>query len=327
MTEIKNTKVRIYGLLKVFVTVGILLLLVMKFSLSLSVLTKITTPSCLAISAAIVLFVVMSVSTNRWQVFLEQMGIKEKFWPLWKINIIAMFQGLILPSTQGADVIRMYHLAKRHPGQVGGASGSVLVERIFGVLIWCSVAVIGLPFVLKYVETKWTVLFAVLGFFFAAIVGTVLVMNRRIHTLYEGRRPRIKLLAKVVSVLDSIHSSLIGFPYLKVLGSSIVLILVCQMAAIVNVWLIFMAYGVSLPFYMHMAFYPVIAIIAMMPVTIGGFGVREGAFAYFYSLVGVPVEVAVSVSVVNYVFVTLIPAAIGALLCGWDQIINVFMNG
>jgi uncharacterized membrane protein YbhN (UPF0104 family) len=58
----------------------------------------------------------------------------------------------------------------------------------------------------------------------------------------------------------------------------------------------------------------------MVPVTIGGFGLREGVFVYFYSFIGVPAEVAVCSSILNYVILNLSPAALGGLLCLWDSV-------
>lgn len=269
-------------------------------------------------AALIPLTVIPVVTVNRWRLFLRLLGVREGFFALWKINLISMFQGLILPSTQGFDAFRMYHIAKRHPEGVGGAAGSVLIERMIGMLVWCGIALVGLPLVLRHVETKWSIAMAVIGFSVAAVIGSLLVVSPRFHRLYAGRRPKMKVLAKVIGFLDKTHETLVTFPYRKVLLSSIGLIIVYQFCTITCVWLLFNAYGVNLPFYMHMAFYPVIAIIAMMPVTIGGFGVREGAFAYFYSLVGVPAEVSVCVSVANYVVLSLLPAALGGVIWLWE---------
>ena len=309
------------NILKATVGLGILSILCRRFSVSFSAFhSGLVNPLFLILASFLPLSVIPFVSINRWKMFLSETGIRERFWPLWKINLVSTFQGLVLPSTQGVDAFRMYHIAKRHPEGVGGAAGSVLIERMIGVLVWCGIALVGLPLVLRHVETKWSIAIAVIGFSVAAVIGSLLVVSPRFHRLYAGRRPKMKVLAKVIGFLDKTHETLVTFPYRKVLLSSIGLIIVYQFCSITCVWLLFNAYGVSLPLYMHMAFYPVIAIIAMMPVTIGGFGVREGAFAYFYSLVGVPAETSVCVSVANYVVLCLLPAALGALLWLWDLI-------
>lgn len=314
-------KKKIVSLLKILVSVALLAILTQKFAISWSnFATGVKSLTCLLMACGLPFTIVPLISVNRWRLFLACIGIEENFFTLWKINMVSMFQGLILPSTQGFDAFRMYHIAKRHPEGVGGAAGSVLIERMIGMLVWCGIALVGLPLVLRHVETKWSIAMAVIGFSVAAVIGSLLVVSPRFHRLYAGRRPKMKVLAKVIGFLDKTHETLVTFPYRKVLLSSIGLIVVYQFCSITCVWLLFNAYGVSLPLYMHMAFYPVIAIIAMMPVTIGGFGVREGAFAYFYSLVGVPAEVSVCVSVANYVVLCLLPAALGGVIWLWELV-------
>lgn len=307
--------------LKIAVGLGILAILCLRFNVSFSsCYVRLVDLFFVFVASLFPLIFMPVVSVNRWKLFLAKTGIREGFWLLWKINLVSIFQGLVLPSTQGLDAFRMYHIAKRHPEGVGGAAGSVLIERMIGMLVWCGIALAGLPFVLQYAATKWSIVLSVVGFSAAAVVGSLLVVSPRIHSWYAGRRPKMKVLAKVIGFLDKTHGTLVTFPYRKVLLSSIGLIIVYQFCSITCVWLLFKAYGVSLPLYMHMAFYPVIAIIAMMPVTIGGFGVREGAFAYFYSLVGVPAETSVCVSVANYVVLCLLPAALGGVIWLWESV-------
>lgn len=310
-------------IIKLLVSLTLVYLLCMRFSISANAFAdKLMYPSFSGLAAVLPFTAIPLISVNRWRLFLMSMGIREHFFSLWKINLISSFQGLVLPSTQGHDAFRMFHIANRHPGCAGASAGSVIIERMFGLDVFCAVALVGLPFVQKYAEVKWSIVLSVMGFSLAAAVGTLMIVNSWIHRLYSGLRPRMRIIGRIVSFLDSTHKALVDFPYRKVMLSSIILILLFQLSTILSVYLLFRAYGIDLPFYMHMAFYPVIAIIAMMPVTIGGFGVREGAFAYFYSLVGVPAEVSVCVSVANYVVLSLLPAALGGLIWLWELVFS-----
>jgi len=300
---------------KLILSLVLLYFLMRKFGLSYDkVANGIVAPLWLVMAFVIPVGLVSFISVNRWKVFLACMGINESVVRLWRIYLISQFQGLVLPSTQGFDAVRMYHIARLHPEHAGGASGSVLIERMFGVLIWCAMAMFGLPFVLRHLSVKLPVALIVIGFFITAVMGVMVVFNDRIHSMYIGKRPKFRLLARIVSFIGAMHDSVLHFPYAKVFRTTIAMILVCQISAIIVVWLVFLACGVSVPLYVHLAFYPVIAIIAMMPVTIGGFGVREGAFVWFYSFLGVAPERAICVSVVNYFAVAIVPAIVGAIV-------------
>lgn len=265
-------------------------------------------------ACAIPFTIIPLVSVNRWKLFLAQMGIHERFWPLWKINLMAMFQGLVLPSSQGFDVLRMWHLAKRHPGCSAKATGSVLIERIFGMWVFCAMAVAGLVFAWPHLDDPRPVVAAVGAFSSAVAVGSCLLLNRRLHALYAKRIPDTPRWGKVTMFLRDTHESLVEFSFRKVFLSSIVYIFLFQLSTILVGWFLFRACGQPVTFGIHLAFYPVIVTFAMLPVTIGGFGLREGGFAYFYPLVGVPPDVAIAVSVLNYLVLNLLPAPLGGVL-------------
>ncbi len=254
------------------------------------------------------------ISVNRWRLFLSQMGIHERFWPLWKINLMSMFQGLVIPSSQGFDVLRMWHLAKRHPECSARATGSVVVERLFGMWIFCVMAMAGLVFAAPRLENPRPLAVSVGVFAAGVAVGSILLLNRRLYILYAGKIPDTPKWGRVARFLRDTHEALVEFPFRKVFLSSIAYISLFQLSTVLVGWFLFRACGQPVPFGIHLAFYPVIATIALLPVTIGGFGLREGGFAYFYPLVGVPPDIAIAVSVLNYVVLNLLPTPLGGVL-------------
>ena len=311
----KRRAVKGQTLVKWGVSLAVLWVLCRHFSVSWSsVSVALRHPGWLLAACAIPFTIIPLVSVNRWKLFLAQMGIHERFWPLWKINLMAMFQGLVLPSSQGFDVLRMWHLAKRHPGCSAKATGSVLIERIFGMWVFCAMAVAGLFFAWPHLDDPRPVAIAV-GTFAAAVAGgSCLLLNRRLYALYAKRIPDTPRWGKVAKFLRDTHESLVEFSFRKVFFSSIVYISLFQLATILAGWFLFRACGQPVPFGIHLAFYPVIVTFAMLPVTIGGFGLREGGFAYFYPLVGVPADIAIAVSVLNYLVLNLLPAPLGGVL-------------
>lgn len=60
--------------------------------------------------------------------------------------------------------------------------------------------------------------------------------------------------------------------------------------------------------------FPLILLTNLVPITIGSLGIREGAAIYLLSQFGVPAGVAVSVSLLLFLFDTIIPGVLGSLL-------------
>ena len=122
-----------------------------------------------------------------------------------------------------------------------------------------------------------------------------------------------------MSYAEKLHAGAINFPYKRALLPSVILIGCYQGSLISVVYFVFRAYGYDIPFMQHFALYPVIAILTLVPITIGGLGVREGFFVYFYSMIGVPPQVAIGVSLVNYSLMALLPAVFGAVVYLWSS--------
>ena len=120
--------------------------------------------------------------------------------------------------------------------------------------------------------------------------------------------------------MKSFYGTIVFFPYKKNMVSTILLILCFQISTILSVYLLFKVYGVDLPLSTHLALYPIISILSMLPITISGFGIREGLFVAFYTSLGVRPDIAVSVSLMNYIILILLPALIG----GGIYVIDVF---
>ena len=74
-----------------------------------------------------------------------------------------------------------------------------------------------------------------------------------------------------------------------------------------------MAFGVHLPILVFIVIVPVIILITLLPISIAGLGVRELGFVYLFGQVGMPAEVALSLSLLLRLFAILL-AAPGAWL-------------
>ena len=78
-------------------------------------------------------------------------------------------------------------------------------------------------------------------------------------------------------------------------------------------WLLFQALGGGVSLAYIFLFNPLIALVLLIPISIGGHGVIQNAYPFFYGLVGVPEEQAVAVSVLMS-FVIIIGSLPGGVL-------------
>lgn len=278
-----------------------------------SVFTNIIEYKYIIIDFVMPLIILPLISANRWKVFLKQTGINEKLLTLIKINWISIFQGIILPSSQGQDVLRIYHIEKRHPDKRGNAGSTIIIERMMGFVVLCLLSLFFSIFNTGLMNQKKVILI-IGGITVSLFIVISLLLNKRLHSYISKKNFSNKFLQKGFSYFDKLYKAIAYFPYRKVLFSSVVLILLFQLSTIISVYLIFKAYGYNIPLYQHISLYPIVSILSMIPVTISGLGIREGFFVYFYAQIGVPADVAIGVSLINYMIIVLTPALIGGIL-------------
>jgi len=75
------------------------------------------------------------------------------------------------------------------------------------------------------------------------------------------------------------------------------LALASHTGAILTVYLLSVALGIHVGVIYFFLFIPLITVFTMLPVSLGGVGIQEGAFAYFFSLVGMPLAGALALSI------------------------------
>ncbi len=73
--------------------------------------------------------------------------------------------------------------------------------------------------------------------------------------------------------------------------------LIAQFSFFVSVYVIALSTDIELPFIDMMTVLPLITLVASLPISFGGWGVREGAFMYGFALLGVPMETSFLISV------------------------------
>jgi hypothetical protein len=83
----------------------------------------------------------------------------------------------------------------------------------------------------------------------------------------------------------------------KVLTKVVVSSVVAQFSFFVSVYFIVMSTHIKLDFIDLLTVLPLITLVASLPISFGGWGVREGAFVYGLGLLGVPMETAFIISV------------------------------
>lgn len=271
----------------------------------------------ISLSMIIPLFIIPLLGNNRWKYFLSLQNVHENIFYLAKVNFISAFYGVIIPSSQGADAIRILLIEKKYPEKRGKVGSTVLLERLMGSIslgIIASVTVLSSSHLSEIRKLKSIVLiFALIIIIIPLIFFLPFLYNVLNKLIYKHKIKNIYM-DKIINYIDKVHHSLILSAKPEVFFKSFILITIIQLTTILNVYLVYRALGIYLPYYIHLTIMPIIYIVSMVPITISGFGVREGMFAYMYGLFGVSAPQAVAASILNYIILALVPTFIGFLI-------------
>ncbi len=228
----------------------------------------------------------------RWRDISGALGgprISRAFYILWQGMAVLLLQ--VLPSTIGGDVLRAASGA-RHD-RLGRGIGVVVVDRVIGMGALSGIVAVGSI-------VFWRLLFAQpallvpLGMAIAGIGGCAVVMMLA-RLLGEHR-----LTAILGSLGRALLSSLRGALGAWIAGISLVIHLLSVVAVLCLMHAARAPWGAALFFVAPAAF-----LVSAIPISLGGWGVREGAFVVGLGLLGAQRETSISVSVLFGVSLTL----------------------
>lgn len=238
----------------------------------------------------LVTFIQNLVSAWKWHLVVVAKQLKGGFMLLLKYLYVSRLYNLILPTSMGGDVIRVYRLGKLNDSMERGAA-SVFVERFAGMLVLLILSAISFVFMVKGDNRIF-----LLSFGFVLLVtfglGWAATDSRFVRVLeYFADKTGIGLLEKVSGKFDAFQSSIreVGKNRSFVMRLFLLSILF-YILAVVSVWVSALAFDRSVEFIDIVIAVPVIMLVMNLPVSIGGLGLMEASYTVSFELLGYSAE-------------------------------------
>jgi uncharacterized membrane protein YbhN (UPF0104 family) len=299
---------RRYILLATKIAVSIALLVLLFSKIEIGRLWAIARQaSLLWLAVALAIYAVnLIASTWRWYVLLDAQEVAVRRRWLFGSFMVASFFNNFLPSNIGGDVIRISDTAKAAQSKTLAAT-VVLMDRGLGLMALVLVAALGasaagavhpaaLPIwpvwlwagFLAAAAASAPAVFAPVGF--SRLLQPLTVFHpewvgNRIETLTSvlarfGARPRALAICFATAVF--VQATMVVF-YFAVAHALHLNVALSDIAVIV----------------------PISFVVQMLPVSFGGFGVREATFSIYFSRIGQPIESAIAMSLVGQALIML----------------------
>jgi len=260
------------------------------------------------IGAIAVMVLAIALSAVRWQRVLVVLDIRARLRSLLLHTFAGMFVSNFLPSTIGGDVLRVTRLSAGHTASPPTSFASVVLERMTGWIVLPLITLTALV-VNPHLLRLGTPSKVALGLSVATLLllGAVLALagSRRLGGRLAGHENWLRF-------FGAIHLGTRRFrerplAALEVLAAAFVY----QIAVVFAAFLAASALDLHLGWTAMLAFVPMVAVVQVLPVTIGGLGVREGAFVLFLHPLGVGAHQAITLGLLFY-GVTLVASMLGA---------------
>jgi uncharacterized protein (TIRG00374 family) len=241
------------------------------------------------LAAVLVFGIQIGVLAYRWAIVSNILGSKLGPGPATRITFIAQFFNQALPSTVGGDAVRVW-LVSRDGSSVRLAAHGVLADRAIATAMLLVFVVLGLPFqhaVLDAPKIQWVVNSLALG----ALAGFVLSLV--VEDLLRKLWGKFRLLREVCDIALAIRRALSR-------GSQTGLVLLLSalnhVLSIVGMACLALALKITVGWVDFFVLVPFVLLLSMIPISIGGWGLREGIMIAAFGYVGVSRESALSLS-------------------------------
>ena len=238
----------------------------------------------------------MVLAAARWQRVAEGLDLRARLSTLLSHYLAGLFVGQFLPSTIGGDVVRVTRLSAS-TGDSPSSFASVILERLSGWIVLPLLTLVGLaihPSLLHLGTATRLALFLSVG---ALVLLAVLVV--------AGTSPqlggRLAQNQGWLRFIGAVHLGMERFrrrpgAALGVLGVSCVY----QLTLVVAAWMAGHALGINVGFTVLLAFMPAVAMAQVLPISISGLGLREGALVLFLHPLGVSNGHAIALGLLVY---------------------------
>jgi uncharacterized protein (TIRG00374 family) len=288
MTKTPLFKYAVFAV-KAAVTVGLIWLVLHNIDLDDTMRRVRSIPISVAAGGLLLLLLLSLLSIVRWQIVMRQFGRVLGFGLTTRLFFEGLFFNQALPSTVGGDGVRIYR-SFRAGLPLAAAINSVVLDRVLGLTSLMLLAALAQPLFYERVQStaarlSFSAVFvvAVCGIFALLLIGYLPLWVRRWKVV--GGLVDMSHAARKVFVTPSV---LFPVTVLSVLGHLISVTIVYLLAGSLNL-------GVS--FLDCLVMVPSVLLLATVPVSVAGWGVREGAMVATFGLLGVPAGGAAAASV------------------------------
>jgi len=225
----------------------------------------------------------------RWRFILARLGRPLALRSLVGIVLIGMFFNQLLPSSVGGDGVRVWRTWRAGLG-AAEAVNAVLIDRMLGLTALLALAAAGLPFLVGFLPPGVPRAAVPL----AILLGVGAIASVLLCASLPAALGRFRVIGFIRRLSVDLRSVL-GAPRTVLPAMALSLLIMVVVVGVVLV--LARGLGIGVGWRECLAVVPPSLLVMALPISVAGWGVREGAFVAGFGFVGVPATHALALSV------------------------------
>ncbi len=254
----------------------------------------------LILSGLLIAFTV-ALQLTRWYILVRALDLPFTERNALRLGMVGIFFNTFLPGSVGGDLVKAYFIAKDQPGRRTAAVATVIADRalgLFGLILFCAVLgtiawSLGDPRITANADLKWMI--ETMTLIAAGTIISFLLLGLLPQRRVDRFAGRLRAIPKLGGSLSELwYAVWIYRQRLRVVALCVLL------SAVAHFSLVFSFHAASRVFppenpaddqatlTEHMVIAPIGFIVQALPLSPGGVGVGEAAFAGLYKISGRP---------------------------------------
>lgn len=255
----------------------------------------------------------------KWRLLLSKVSLKVLIITSFK----AQFYSTVLPGQLFGEASKVMNL---HKEKVADAeiTASVIVDKITSFMAVFLIGIIGIINTQIALPKSFIIFFPIM---YIIMIGILLFPRIKfldvfiLYVIEKLSNMKISFNKNYISSIMSLYNTWKKYVFSKkIVIDSIILGVIIQGIGVFQQWGLSLKTGLSISIYEFMWIFPAISIVLLLPVSLGGLGVREISLVGFLSLFAVSKEEALVISIIT------LSSQIFSALIGAGLIINEYIN-
>jgi len=258
-----------------------------------------------ALAAAVLLFSLAFVQAVRWIVVLKACDSSVRYWDSLRIVLIGQFFNQTLPSAIGGDAVRMWE-ARRAGLPLRIAVTSIVIDRLLGLAAVLVVVGVGLPRMLGLIDdpvARNGYALAIVGLIccYVGLLGFSRIWPKRLRFKIVDAVLKLSEDARLVLLAPKASAQALGLAVLAQIGLGL-----CVNSLARSI-------GAEIPVSDCILLFSPVILFSTLPISVAGWGAREGAMVVVFGLIGLAKPDALAISLLFGLISILVAMPGGAL--------------